>query len=462
MAEGNNPGISQLDSVFMKVYKSETAVPTPVDFQVVREKIAGSGLECIGTSSIREIVKVINEIEQLTGVKYIRMEMGIPGLSPAEVGVEAEIEALRRGVASRYPMIEGVRELKEEISRFVKLFLDVDVSPASCVATVGSMMGSIAAFMVANRNDRRRKGTLFIDPGFPVQKQQCLVLGHEYESFDVYDYRGEKLRDKLESYLKTGLVSSILYSNPNNPSWICFTGEELQIIAELATKYDVIVIEDLAYFGMDFRKDYSVPGQPPYQPTVAKYTDQYILLISSSKAFSYAGQRVGMMVMSDALFSRSYPDLRRYYSSDRFGNAVIYGALYALSAGCSHSAQYALAAILRAVNKGEFNFVESVSEYGRRAHIMKEMFLRNGFRIVYDRDLDQPLADGFYFTFSYPGFSGAELLEELLYYGIGSISLSITGSIRTEGLRACVSQVGSDQLPVLEERLIQFRRDHPA
>jgi hypothetical protein len=53
-----------------------------------------------------------------------------------------------------------------------------------------------------------------------------------------------------------------------------------------------VVIEDLAYFGMDFRKDISKPGVPPYQPTIAKYTDNYILLISTSKVFSYAGQRI--------------------------------------------------------------------------------------------------------------------------------------------------------------------------
>jgi aspartate/methionine/tyrosine aminotransferase len=124
-----------------------------------------------------------------------------------------------------------------------------------------------------------------------------------------------------------------LYSNPNNPSWICFTEKELQIIGELATKYDAIVIEDLAYFGMDFRTDYSVPGKAPFQPTVAKYTDNYIFLISSSKAFSYAGQRVGTMAISNKLFNRRYPDLKRYYSSDGFGYSMIYGALYALSSG---------------------------------------------------------------------------------------------------------------------------------
>ena len=92
---------------------------------------------------------------------------------------------------------------------------------------------------------------------------------------------------------------------------------------------------------------------------------------------------------------------------------------------------------------------------------MKELFLSNGFNIVYDTDGDFPIADGFYFTISYPGFNGAELLEELIYYGISAITLDITGSTRTEGLRACVSQVDPGLLPVLEERLKQFFKDHP-
>ncbi len=433
---------------------------TPIDSQVVQRLVMESGLPEIGKGTIREIVRLVNRIEETTGEKFVRMEMGVPGLPPAQAGVEAEIEALRKGVASKYPMIEGVKELKEEISRFVKLFLNLDVNPEGCIPTVGSMMGSMAAFLVANRNNKSKEGTLFIDPGFPVQKQQVKVLGHEYCSFDIYKYRGNKLRAKLLSYLKTGKVSSILYSNPNNPSWICFTDEELKIIGELATEYDVVVIEDLAYFGMDFRKDFSRPGKTPYQPTVANYTDNYLLLISSSKAFSYAGQRVGMMVVADKLFSRKYPDLKRFYTSDGFGYSIIYGALYALSAGVCHSAQYGLTGILKEVNEGRYNYRDDVLEYGERAKVMKKLFTGNGFSIVYDMDMDEPIADGFYFTFSYPGFSGVDLIEELLYYGISAISLDITGSERHEGVRACVSQVQKSQFKILEHRLKVFNQDH--
>ncbi|HBB90854.1 MAG: aminotransferase [Bacteroidetes bacterium GWF2_49_14] len=433
---------------------------TPIDSKIVREQIALSRLPDLGHASIREIVRLVNKIEQESGEKFIRMEMGVPGLEPPEIGIEAEIAALHRGVASKYPDIEGVPELKREAQRFVKLFLDLEIPKECCIPTVGSMQGAMAAFMVANRSDRTKLGTLFIDPGFPVQKQQCRVLGHDFESFDVYDYRGEKLGPKLDSYLSTGKISTLLYSNPNNPSWICFTEDELKTIGTLAKKYDVIVIEDLAYFGMDFRKDYSQPGQPPYQPTVARYCDHWLLLISSSKAFSFAGERVGCMIISELLFNRTYPDLKRYYTSDRFGHSMIFGALYALSSGVCHSAQYGLAAMMKAANDGEFNFVENVKEYGRRAHALKEIFTNNGFTVVYDRDIDDPIADGFYFTVSYPGMTGSELLQNLLFYGVSAISLTICGSTRTEGLRACVSQIHAILFPVLEERLEQFNRDY--
>ncbi len=437
-----------------------TTKDTPINYDVVKDKIKQSRLPVVGKGTIREIVRIVNNIEKETGEKFVRMEMGVPGLAPPQIGVDAEIEALKKGLASKYPMIEGVAELKQEVSRFVKMFLNVDVDAHNCLPTVGSMMGSMATFLVANRSNRNKKGTLFIDPGFPVQKQQCRVLGHDYESFDVYNYRGDKLYDKLEEYLKTNEVATILYSNPNNPSWICFSEHELQIIGELATKYDAIVVEDLAYFGMDFRHDYSQPGKPPYQPTVAHYTKHYILLISSSKAFSYAGQRIGTMVISNDLFTRTYPDLKRYYSTDRFGYSMVFGALYTLSSGVSHSAQYGLAAMLKAASDGRCNFLEQVRIYEQRARVMKKLLLDNGFKIVYDRDEDEPLADGFYFTFSYPGLSGVELLEELLYYGISAIALDITGSERIEGLRACVSQVHESQFKDFEYRLKKFNEHH--
>jgi aspartate/methionine/tyrosine aminotransferase len=438
----------------------ETVKSTPIDYSIVQEQIKKTGIKEVGKATIRELVRLVNYIEQASGKKFIRMEMGVPGLDSPSIGIEAEIKALKSGVASIYPMIEGVTELKDEFSRFIKLFMNIDIHPESCIPTVGSMQGGFAAFLMMSKANKHKNTTLFIDPGFPVQKQQHQVLGIPFETFDVYNYRGEKLRNKLESYLAKGNISCIVYSNPNNPSWICFTEKELKTIGELATKYDVVVIEDLAYFAMDFRKDMSVPGKPPYQPTVANYTDNYMLLVSSSKAFSYAGQRIGMLAISDKLFKRTYPDLLPVFKTDNFGYAMIYKVVYSLSSGVAHSVQYGFAAMLKAASDGNYNFVNDVKEYGERAHIMKKLFTDNGFYIVYDKDENEPLADGFYFTFAYPEMTSEQLLEELLYYGVSAISLSITGSDNKNGLRACVSQISREQFPSLEERLKIFHQQH--
>ncbi|HKJ98343.1 MAG TPA: pyridoxal phosphate-dependent aminotransferase [Desulfotignum sp.] len=434
---------------------------TPIDQKIVRQEIDRMGLDSLGLASIRELNRIVNNIETATGAQFIRMEMGVPGLAPPKIAVDAEIAALKQGVGSKYPPFDGIPQLKTEISAFVKNFVDVDIPAESCFPTVGSMQGCYMAMMCCARRTRNKDRILFIDPGFPVNKHQARVLGLPYAHFDVYEYRGDKLGPKLETYLEKNDVAAIMYSNPNNPAWICFTEKELEVIGSLATRYDCIVMEDLAYFGMDFRQNYSVPGQPPFIPSVARFTDNYILLISSSKSFSLAGQRIGMTAIPEKLFHSTGNNLKPFFGSDRFGYAYIFGAMYALSSGVSHSNQYGLYGLLKAVNSGEFNFVDHVKEYGDRAFAMKQMFTRNGFTIVYDMDDDQPIADGFYFTIAYPGFTGVELVEELLYYGISAISLTTTGSDRHEGLRACVSLTGEERFGELADRLARFQADHP-
>jgi aspartate/methionine/tyrosine aminotransferase len=387
------------------------------------------------------------------------MDQGSPGLPVNQMGVEAEKAALDRGVGSQYPAASGVPELKQEASRFVKAFLNVDISPRACVPTVGSVAGSYGSFIACTQRTPGKNKVLFIDPGFPIQKSQLRIIGAEWKEFDIYNYRGAALREKLESMLADGDVAAIVYSNPNNPAWICLEDEELAIIGELATKYDVIVMEDLAYFCMDFRHDMGHPFEPPYPPTVARYTDNYIIMLSSSKIFSYAGQRIAVACISDKLYQRHYPTLAERYGIARFGAAYSYVFLYTFSSGVSHSAQYAMAAMLKAACDGTYTFVKDVKEYADRTQKIKDILQRNGFHIVYDKDGDCPVSDGFFFTIGYKNMSGAELLKELLYYGVSGIDLATTGSTRA-GIRACSSNILPHHYQLLEERLQLFNQNH--
>lgn len=433
--------------------------PTPINKELIDNTIREHGIQDFAKATIREVKGVAAHAEKESGVEFIKMEMGIPGLPAAQVGVDAQIKSLQDGIAHSYPDIQGLPALKEAASEFVKAFIGVDINPEGCVPVCGSMQGTFASFLTCSQADKKKDTVLFIDPGFPVQKMQLQVQGTKYETFDVYNFRGEKLGPKLESYLTNGNICAIVYSNPNNPSWICMTDDELRTIGSLATKYDCIIMEDLAYFAMDFRRDIR-PFQKPYQPSVANYTDNYILLISGSKAFSYAGERIGVTCISDKLFHRHYHDLAERYEGLPFGPVFSTRMLYALSSGTSHSAQYAMAAMLKAAAEGKFDFRSEIKIYGDRAHKLKEIFTRHNFYIVYDKDLDQPIADGFYFTIGYPGMTSGELAHELMYYGVSAICLVTTGS-EQEGLRVCTSFIRVEQYAALEERMAIFAENNP-
>ena len=246
--------------------------------EMVAECAATLNIPDIANAAIADVLGVAVALESKTGIPFIRMDQGIPGLPASIIGVEAEKQALDAGVANKYPPTAGLPALKSAASRFLKAYLDVDVSPRSCIPGVGSASVSFAAFAITTQLDSKKDTVLFIDPGFPVQKAQLNILGIKHESFDVYAYRGEALRGRLEEYFSAGNIASVIYSNPNNPAWISLTEDELRTVGELADKYGVIVLEDLAYFCMDSRSDFETPFEAPYPPTVARYPDNYILM----------------------------------------------------------------------------------------------------------------------------------------------------------------------------------------
>ena len=108
---------------------------------------------------------------------------------------------------------------------------------------------------------------------------------------------------------------------------------------------------------------------------------------------------------------------------------------------------------------GVIDFVSDTREYERRAARVRDIFCRNGFHIVYDMDVTAPIGNGFYFSLGYGNMTSGELVSELMHYGISCISLETTGS-EQQGVRGCVSLIGPDVYPLLEERAAMFHADH--
>lgn len=432
----------------------------PVTSEQLNAAMSAMNISDVASATIRQILALANRLEGILGEPFVHLEMGNPGLPASPVGIEAERAALLNGIANKYPNIAGIPELKSSASEFLKAFLNVDIPGRCIVPTVGSMQATFTLFILLGQRLKGKDTVLFLDPGFPAQHHQAKLLGLNQRSIDIYDCRGEALEARLEEQLADGRVTAIVYSTPNNPAWFNLTDTEFKILARVAERHDIIIIEDHAYMGMDFRTRYGIPNQAPFIPTVARYSDRYILLVSASKIFSYAGQRIAVAGMSPAVYDRQYEFFRQFYDVPCFGDAYIFGVLYCASSGVCHSAQHGFAAMLKAAAEGKLDFVAESQDYGRRAGKAKKAFTDNGFHIVYEFDCDKPISDGFFFTVGYPGITGNDLQKELLRYGISTISLPSTGS-KQEGLRICVSMLTDDKLfDSLNDRLKKFHTDH--
>jgi len=250
----------------------------------------------------------------------------------------------------------------------------------------------MACFLTINRMYANREARCS-STRVPVQKQHCRVLGHDYMTFDVYDYRGPKLRDKLKSFLDTGKVSSILYFQPEQSGVVLPHRKRARDDSPPRDQYDVVVIEDLAYFAWTSgtitragRRAVPAVGRAAHRQVRAAHLQ--------FEGVQLRGERIGMLVVSDAIWTKRAPEPPSVLPVGSAGLCV--GVRRDLLALVGRLA-------LRAVRPGgraegrerrRVELRDGVREYGEKAHVMKRMFTDNGFRIVYDSDLDAPLPTG--------------------------------------------------------------------
>ncbi len=425
--------------------------------------------------SIRTVCQGIvkEDLANLLDGGYVNAAIGVPGLEAPEEAIKAQQEALPK-VHPHYPPFEGRLELKEETTRFLKLFFNLDqkeLDPYQCVPTVGGMQACYFAILFSGllgKNElNEKKRIVFIDPGFPVNKMQCDFNEVPFTSIDIgADYESRGWLDKLENECNKGDVIGVLYSNPNNPTGSVLDDNELLTISEICKKNNIIAIEDIAYALMDYTKDYTVPGKEPFIPTIAKFMEdkgKYMMLLSMSKLFSYAGEGIGVVKISDELYNTSIENIGlptiQQTGVKRFGGLFPLG-IYANTARAPSSAQVAATKMLKMANDGELKeyFAWVRSEYGYRIKHSLNLFEKNGFGLAYEIPRsEEGVGAALYISLEHSDYNhGGILLKDLLCFGIGVSPIYTCGG-KKSAIRFSVSAVDKEKLILLEERLDKFR-----
>lgn len=413
--------------------------------------------------TIREIDMIRRGLTEKLHLEMVGMDMGIPGLPTPSIITRAQRAAITGQACAQYSPFDGLPVLKEATRDFLEAYAGIKVTPKNCIPVVGGMHGCKVNIGIAGKINPEKETLLFLVPGFSVNTLQAQEFGVKTRSLDIHGKYGDDLVAAIETELQTQKIAGILWSSPNNPTWRVLSERELKGIGRLCTEYDVIGIEDAAYFGLDSRMaDRRNPGKAPYFPTIAHHTDLWTMIISGSKMFNYAGERIGVSILSDRVAQIKSEHLRPTFARGDYWNAFVQGGLYSSVASVSQSAQRAFAAALvAATDKRKFDYFEYDRPYEERARKTKRILTANNFTIPYNRDDMGEIGHGYYFTAAHSAFaSGEQLAFAMIPYGMTAVPLVGFGGTRTEGVRICCSRVDGHLFKKLEERARLFNKKY--
>ncbi len=244
----------------------------------MREPLSKKIVE-IEPSGIRKFFDMVSEMPDA-----ISLGVGEPDFDTPWRIREEGIYSLERG-RTFYTSNAGLKELKEEISKYLQRKIQVSYDPASeIIVTVGGSEGIDIAFRA------------MLDPGDEVLIPQpcyvsylpCAVLANGVPVVIPLKQENEfKLTaEELEAAI-TPKTKLLVLPFPNNPTGAIMTKEDLEPIAEVVKKHDLYVLSDEIYSELTYKYDHvSIASLP-------KMRDRTLVINGFSKAFAMTGWRLG-------------------------------------------------------------------------------------------------------------------------------------------------------------------------
>ena len=213
----------------------------------------------------------------------VNLGQGFPDLSGPDTVVEAVYDAMRAG-RNQYPPGRGTPELVDAIIRHQQRHYGLDLAPENVVVTTGATEAIAGALLG------------LVDPG-----DEVVVWEPYYDSYRAMiqfaggvrrpvtlrapDYRLDT--DELEAAV-TDRTKLLLLNTPHNPTGHVFDRAELDAVADVARRHDLVVVTDEVYEHLTFDDHEHVPFA-----TLPGMFERTVTISSSGKTFSFTGWKIG-------------------------------------------------------------------------------------------------------------------------------------------------------------------------
>lgn len=240
-------------------------------------------------SVIRRMTRISNEYNA------VNLSQGFPDFEPP-VEITKRLAQVAGEGPHQYATTWGAQNFREALARKQEHFSGMKIDPnKEIVVTCGSTEAMMAAMLaVTNPGDK----VIIFSPFYENYGADTILSGAEpvYVPLNPPDFSFDA--DLLEDSFKQGAKALIL-CNPSNPCGKVFTRDELQVIADLAIKYDAYVISDEVYEHIIY-----APYQHTYIATLPGMRERTIACSSLSKTYSITGWRLGYVIADERIIDR--------------------------------------------------------------------------------------------------------------------------------------------------------------
>jgi aspartate/methionine/tyrosine aminotransferase len=244
----------------------------------------------LGTESAFEVLAKAKELER-SGRDIIHLEIGEPDFdTPAHIAAAAA-EALSQG-HTHYVPAPGIPELRAAVAEFLERTGRLRTSPERVVVTPGAkpiMFFTIMA--LCGEGDE----VLYPDPGFPMYASIAAFSGAVPVPVPLRERNGFNVDPDELASLITDRTRLLILNSPHNPCGSALAAEQVEAIAALAIKHDLVVLSDEVYWALQY------DGKHRSVLEIDGMAERTVLLDGWSKTFAMTGWRLGFGVFPEPL-----------------------------------------------------------------------------------------------------------------------------------------------------------------
>lgn len=278
------------------------------------------------------ISKTVDELKPSGIRRFFDLAAGMEGVISLGVGEpdfvtswsvrEAAIASLEQGYTS-YTANAGLLELRGEISYYMKESFQVDYSPKNeIIVTVGASQAlDIALRAILDPEDE----VIVIEPCFVSYAPLVVLAGGKPITVQTKKENDFKITPEELEQVITSRTKAVLLCSPNNPTGTMLNREELEGIAAVIEKYDLLVLSDEIYAELSYDEKFVSFA------AIEGMRERTILVSGFSKGFAMTGWRLGFVCAPEEI-SEAMLKIHQYAMMCASTMAQ-YGALEALRSG---------------------------------------------------------------------------------------------------------------------------------